>query len=406
MYVINIIMPTVSEKGKAMPTSPIRRLTPYAEEAKRQGKKVYHLNIGQPDIPPPQVALESIRDLRIVALEYTHSAGNEIYRRKLAEYYKRSKIYVDYSDILITTGASEAIQFSFSSCLNAGDEVICPEPGYANYNAFASFTGNLLVPITSKIDNDFALPSVFEIEKKLTPKTKGIILCNPNNPTGYIYSKRELLQIRDIVKEHDLFLFSDEAYREFCYDGIEPISAMHLKGIENNVIMIDSVSKRFSECGVRIGSMVSKNKDIMQTALKYAQARLSPPGLGQIVGEASIDTPAGYYERVINEYARRRDYIVKALNRMSGVYCPEPKGAFYCMVKFPVDDVDKFAQWLLEEFDYNNETVMIAPGTGFYTTPGLGKNEARLAYVLNVEQLTKAMTILEEALRVYPGRTL
>jgi len=389
-----------------MPTSPIRKLTPYAEAAKRQGKTVYHLNIGQPDIPPPQVALDAIRDLRIVALEYTHSAGNESYRRKLAEYYKRSNIEVDYSDILITTGASEAILFTFSSCLNAGDEVISPEPCYANYNAFASFTGNTLVPLTSKIENDFALPSVFEIEKNLTPKTKGIILCNPNNPTGYIYTKRELLQIRDIVKEHDLFLFSDEAYREFCYDGVEPVSAMHLKGIENNVVMIDSVSKRFSECGVRIGSIVTKNKDVIATALKYGQARLSPPGLGQIVGEASIETPQEYYTNVVEEYTRRRNYIVSALNNIPGVYCPEPKGAFYCMVKFPVDDVDKFAQWLLEEFDYNNQTVMIAPGSGFYTTPGLGRDQARIAYVLNVEKLTKAVEVLTEALKIYPGRTI
>jgi len=399
-------MPSVSEKGMKMPTSPIRKLTPYAEAAKRQGKTVYHLNIGQPDIPPPQVALDAIRDLRIVALEYTHSAGNESYRRKLAEYYKRSNIEVDYSDILITTGASEAILFTFSSCLNAGDEVISPEPCYANYNAFASFTGNTLVPLTSKIENDFALPSVFEIEKNLTPKTKGIILCNPNNPTGYIYTKRELLQIRDIVKEHDLFLFSDEAYREFCYDGVEPVSAMHLKGIENNVVMIDSVSKRFSECGVRIGSIVTKNKDVIATALKYGQARLSPPGLGQIVGEASIETPQEYYTNVVEEYTRRRNYIVSALNNIPGVYCPEPKGAFYCMVKFPVDDVDKFAQWLLEEFDYNNQTVMIAPGSGFYTTPGLGRDQARIAYVLNVEKLTKAVEVLTEALKIYPGRTI
>ncbi len=399
-------MPTVSEKGKAMPTSPIRRLTPFAEAAKRQGKTIYHLNIGQPDIPPPQVALDAIRDLRIVSLEYTHSAGNETYRRKLAEYYKRYDINVDYSDILITTGASEAILFSFSSCLNYGDEVISPEPCYANYNAFASFTGNVIIPLTSKIENDFALPPVYEIEEKLTPKTKGIILCNPNNPTGYAYTKRELLQIRDIVKEYDLFLFSDEAYREFCYDGIEPISAMHLKGIEENVVMIDSVSKRFSECGVRIGSIVTKNKEVIQTALKYGQARLSPPGLGQIVGEASIDTPEEYYMDVIMEYTKRRDYIVKALNNIPGVYCPEPKGAFYCMVKLPVDDTDKFAQWLLEEFDYNNQTVMIAPGSGFYTSPGLGKDQARLAYVLNVEKLAKSVEVLAEALKVYPGRTL
>ena len=398
-------MPTVSEKGKAMPTSPIRRLTPYAEEAKRQGKTVYHLNIGQPDIMPPAVALDSIRDFRIKTLEYTHSAGNESYRRKLADYYKRYDINVEYSDIMVTTGASEAILFAFSSCLNAGDEIITPEPGYANYNAFAAETGNIIVPLTCSIENDFALPSVFEIEKKLTKRTKGIMLCNPNNPTGYIYSKKELLQIRDIVKDNDLFLFSDEAYREFCYDGNTPSSAMHLKGVEENVIMIDSVSKRFSECGVRIGSLVTKNKDVIETAIKYGQARLSPPGLGQIVGEASIDTPEEYYADVLQEYTRRRDYIVKALNDIPGVYCPEPKGAFYCMVKFPVKDIDRFAQWLLEDFEYNNQTVMIAPGTGFYTTPGLGKNEARLAYVLNVGDLTKAVKVLEEALKVYPDKT-
>ena len=398
-------MPTVSEKGKAMPTSPIRRLTPYAEEAKRQGNTVYHLNIGQPDIMPPAVALDSIRDFRIKTLEYTHSAGNESYRRKLADYYKRYDINVEYSDIMVTTGASEAILFAFSSCLNAGDEIITPEPGYANYNAFAAETGNIIVPLTCSIENDFALPSVFEIEKKLTKRTKGIMLCNPNNPTGYIYSKKELLQIRDIVKDNDLFLFSDEAYREFCYDGNTPSSAMHLKGVEENVIMIDSVSKRFSECGVRIGSLVTKNKDVIETAIKYGQARLSPPGLGQIVGEASIDTPEEYYADVLQEYTRRRDYIVKALNDIPGVYCPEPKGAFYCMVKFPVKDIDRFAQWLLEDFEYNNQTVMIAPGTGFYTTPGLGKNEARLAYVLNVGDLTKAVKVLEEALKVYPDKT-
>lgn len=396
-------MPSVSEKGKQMPSSPIRRLTPYAEKAKQQGKKVYHLNIGQPDIPPPSVALESIRDLRIVALEYTHSAGNETYRRKLADFYRTKKINVDYSDIIVTTGASEAIKFAFSSCLNAGDEVITPEPGYANYSAFAAETGNILVPLATSIENDFVLPSIFEIEKRLTSRTKGILICNPNNPTGYVYSKRELLQIRDIVKENDLFLFSDEAYREFCYDGIEPISAMQLRGIEENVVMIDSVSKRFSECGTRIGSLVSKNHEVIDTAMKYAQARLSPPGLGQIVGEASIDTPQEYYDEVLNEYAARRDFFVKALNNIPGVYCPEPKGAFYCMVKFPVDDIDKFAQWLLEDFSYENQTVMIAPGTGFYSTPNKGKTEARLAYVLNIEELKKVVTIIEEALKTYKG---
>ena len=397
-------MPSISEKGKSMPASPIRKLVPYSEEAKRKGKKVYHLNIGQPDIPTPEVALNAVRSINLKVIEYSHSAGNESYRRKLAAFYQKIGINIDYTEILITTGGSEAILFALMSCVNPGEEVITPEPFYANYNGFATTAGIKIVPVTSYIKEDFALPPISEIEKKITPKTKGIIICNPNNPTGYLYSKEELLHLKEIVKKHDLFLFSDEAYREFCYDGAEHFSAMNLEGIEKNVILLDSVSKRYSECGVRIGALISRNKDVISTALKFAQARLSPPGLGQIVGEASIDTPDGYFKEVNREYTARRNYMVEALNKIPGVYCPKPKGAFYTVVKLPVDDSDKFAQWLLEEFDYNNQTVMVAPASGFYSTPGSGKNEVRIAYVLKIDDLRNAMMILEEALKVYPGR--
>lgn len=398
-------MPSISEKGKTMPASPIRKLVPFAEEAKRKGRKVYHLNIGQPDIPTPEVALNAIRNLNQKVIEYSHSAGNETYRRKLAAFYQRLGIMVDHTEILITTGGSEAILFALGSCINPGEEVITPEPFYANYNGFATSAGIKIVPVTSHIDNDFALPPIAEIEKKITPKTKGIIICNPNNPTGYLYSKEELVQLSEIVRRHNLWLFSDEAYREFCYDGNEHFSASRLEGIEQNVIMLDSVSKRYSECGVRIGALVTKNKDVLATALKFAQARLSPPGLGQIVGEASIETPAGYFTEVNKEYTARRNYMVDALNRMPGVYCPKPKGAFYTVVKLPVDDSDRFAKWLLEDFEYKNQTVMVAPATGFYSTCGLGKNEVRIAYVLKIDDLKNAMEILAEALKVYPGRT-
>jgi aspartate aminotransferase len=387
-----------------MPASPIRKLVPYSEEAKRKGRKVYHLNIGQPDIPTPEVALNALRNINIKVLEYSHSAGNESYRRKLALFYQKAGINVDHTEMLITTGGSEAIIFAFMACVNPGEEVITPEPFYANYNGFAITAGIKIVPVTSYITEDFALPPIQEIEKKITAKTKGIIVCNPNNPTGYLYSKEELQHLRDIVKKHDLFLFSDEAYREFCYDGAEHFSAMNLEGIENNVIMLDSVSKRYSECGVRIGALVTKNKEVISTALKFAQARLSPPGLGQIAGEASIDTPDQYFRDVNKEYTARRNYMVEALNRIPGVYCPKPKGAFYAVVKLPVDDADKFAQWLLEDFEYNNQTVMVAPASGFYSTPGSGKNEVRIAYVLKIDDLTMAMKVLEEALKVYPGR--
>ena len=399
-------MPSISDKGKVMPASPIRRLVPYAEEAKRQGRKVYHLNIGQPDIPTPGVALDALRNMNIKVIEYSHSAGNETYRRKLATYYRGIGINVDHTEMLVTTGGSEAVLFALMSCVNPGEEVITPEPFYANYNGFAIAAGIKMVTVTSYIRDDFALPPISEIEKKITPKTKGIIICNPNNPTGYLYSKEELLKIRDIVKKHDLFLFSDEVYREFCYDGEEHFSAMKLEGIEKNVVMLDSVSKRYSECGVRIGALVSRNKDVISTALKFAQARLSPPGLGQIVAEASIDTPLGYFAEVNSEYTARRDYIVKSLNNIPGVYCPKPNGAFYTVVKLPVDDTDRFAQWLLEEFEYKNQTVMIAPASGFYFTPGYGKNEVRIAYVLKIEDLKNAIEVLAEALKIYPGRVI
>ena len=389
-----------------MPASPIRKLVPYAEEAKRKGRKVYHLNIGQPDIPTPEVAMDALRNLDIKVIEYSHSAGNESYRRKLADYYKTIGINVDHTEMLVTTGGSEAVLFALLSCINPGEEVITPEPFYANYNGFAITAGIKIVTVTSFISDDFALPPISEIEKKITPKTKGIIICNPNNPTGYLYSREELMKIRDIVKKHDLYLFSDEVYREFCYDGKEHFSAMNLEGIEQNVIMLDSVSKRYSECGVRIGALITKNKDVISTALKFGQARLSPPGLGQIVGEASINTPKGYFEEVNREYTLRRNYMVEALNSIPGVYCPKPKGAFYTVVKLPVDDADRFAQWLLEHFEYKNQTVMIAPASGFYFTPGSGKNEVRIAYVLKKDDLKNAIEVLAEALKVYPGKVM
>jgi aspartate aminotransferase len=397
-------MPLISEKGKAMPASPIRKLVPYAEAAKKKGRKVYHLNIGQPDIPTPEVALNAIRNIDLKVIEYSHSAGNETYRRKLASYYQKLGINIDHTEILITTGGSEAVLFALMACVNPGEEVITPEPFYANYNGFATSAGVKVVPVTSYIIDDFALPPIKEIEKKITARTKGIIICNPNNPTGYLYSKEELLHLREIVKRHDLFLFSDEVYREFCYDGAEHFSAMKLEGVENNVIMLDSVSKRYSVCGVRIGALITKNKEVIATALKFAQARLSPPGLGQIVGEASIDTPANYFKDVNKEYTARRNYMVEALNKIPGVYCPKPKGAFYTVVRLPVDDSDKFAQWLLEEFEFCNQTVMVAPASGFYSTPGFGKNEVRIAYVLKIEDLKNAMEVLSEALKIYPGR--
>lgn len=399
-------MPQISEKGKLMPMSPIRKLVPYAEAAKAKGRTVYHLNIGQPDIKTPEVALEAVRNCSEKVIEYSHSAGNLSYRKKLSKYYRSIGIDIDENDMLITTGGSEAITFALMSCLNPGDELIIPEPFYANYNGFAISAGVVVKPITSDIESDFALPSIEEFEKLITPKTKGIVICNPNNPTGYLYSKEELDQLRKIILKYDLYLFSDEVYREFCYDGNEHFSAMNLKGLEQNVILMDSVSKRYSECGVRIGALITKNKEVIDTAMKFAQARLCPPAFGQIAAEASLDTPKEYFEEVYNEYIERRNFMVEKLNAMEGVYCPTPKGAFYTVVKLPVDDADNFAQWILEDFEHNNQTVMVAPATGFYATKGLGRDEVRIAYVLKKEDLANAMETLAEALKAYPGRTI
>ncbi|HAF27606.1 MAG TPA: aspartate aminotransferase [Bacteroidales bacterium] len=399
-------MPQISQKGLQMPASPIRKLVPFAEEAKKKGHKVYHLNIGQPDIPTPQVALTAIKNLNEKVIEYSHSAGNESYRKSLAKYYKSVGIDVDHTEMLITTGGSEAITFAFLSTLNPGDEVIIPEPFYANYNGFAVSAGVVVKPITSSITNDFALPSIEEFEKLITPKTKGIVICNPNNPTGYLYSESELQQLKTLIEKYDLYLYSDEVYREFCYDGNEHFSAMNLKGIENNVILMDSVSKRYSMCGVRIGALITKNKEVINAAMKFAQARLCPPSFGQWASEAALNTPNEYFKEVYNEYIDRRNFMVEALNKMEGVYCPKPKGAFYTVVKLPIDDADKFAQWILTDFEYKKQTVMVAPATGFYATPGLGKNEVRIAYVLKKEDLKNAMETLEVALKAYPGRTI
>ncbi|MHC1705850.1 MAG: pyridoxal phosphate-dependent aminotransferase [Tenuifilaceae bacterium] len=399
-------MPIISEKGKAMPASPIRKLVPFAEEAKRKGRKVYHLNIGQPDIPTPKVALDAIKNNPLNVVEYSHSAGNESYRKGLANYYKGIGINITHNDIITTTGGSEAITIAFMVCLNPGDEVIIPEPFYANYNSFALQAGVVVKPITSYIKSDFALPPISEFEKLITPKTKGIVICNPNNPTGYLYSQSELEQLATLIKKYDLYLFSDEVYREFCYDGVTHFSAMMLKGLENNVILLDSVSKRYSMCGVRIGALISLNKEVIASAMKFAQARLSPPSYGQIAAEAALSTPKEYFDEVYNEYIERRNYMVEALNKMEGVYCPKPKGAFYTVVKLPIDDSDKFSQWLLDSFEYNNQTVMLAPATGFYSTCGAGKNEVRIAYVLKIDDLKNAMKCLEEALKQYPGRTI
>ncbi|MDX9768917.1 MAG: pyridoxal phosphate-dependent aminotransferase [Tenuifilaceae bacterium] len=399
-------MPQISEKGKAMPASPIRKLVPYAEGAKQKGRKVYHLNIGQPDIATPEVALKAIKDNALKVVEYSHSAGNESYRRGLAEYYRSVGIDIDHNQIIITAGGSEAITIGFMSCLNPGDEVIIPEPFYANYNGFATSAGVKVVPVTSSIEDGFALPPMAEMEKLITPKTRGVVICNPNNPTGYLYSKEELEQLAELVKKYDMYLFADEVYREFCYDGQTHFSTMNLKGLENNVVLMDSVSKRYSMCGVRVGALISRNCEIMAAAMKFAQARLCPPSYGQIAAEAALSTPKEYFTEVYDEYIKRRDFMVEELNKMEGVVCPMPKGAFYTVVKLPVDDADKFAQWLLESFEYNNQTVMLAPASGFYATPGLGKDEVRIAYVLKIEDLKNAMETLEAALKQYPGRTI
>ncbi|MEA3503723.1 MAG: pyridoxal phosphate-dependent aminotransferase [Bacteroidota bacterium] len=399
-------MPKISDRGLQMPESPIRKLVPYAEAAKKRGVKVHHLNIGQPDIKTPDVALDTIKNLKENVLAYSHSAGNETYRRGLAEYYKSVGINVDHNEIMITTGGSEAISFAFNTCMNTGDEVIIPEPFYTNYNGFAIAADVKIVPVTSYIKDGFALPAIAEFEKKITPRTKAIMICNPNNPTGYLYSMEELEALKEIVIKHDLYLFADEVYREFAYDGHKHHSVMKLKGIDNRIVIMDSVSKRYSECGVRIGALVCKNKDVMTTAMKYAQARLSPPGLGQIVGEASLDTPPEYFTEVYDEYIDRRNLVIEKLNKIDGVVASKPKGAFYTVIGLPIDDADIFCQWLLEDFNHNGETVMLAPATGFYATKGLGKNEVRLAYVLKKEDLTSAIDCLEVALKQYPGKTI
>lgn len=396
-------MPLLSHKAQLMPPSPIRKLVPFAEQAKKEGKKIYHLNIGQPDIETPDVMLDALRNLKIKVVEYSHSAGIESYRRKLTGYYKKFNINLDYSEIMITNGGSEAIEIAMMSCLNEGDEIIIPEPFYANYNGFSTQAGVTIKPIISSIDSGFALPPISEFEKVITPKTKAIMICNPSNPTGYLYSKEELESLRDIIKKYDLFLFADEVYREFCYDGKEYFSVMHLQGLDENVVMLDSISKRYSACGARIGAFISRNKDVMAAALKFAQARLSPPTFGQIAAEAAIDTPQSYFDKVKAEYISRRDFVIEELNKMDGVFCPKPSGAFYCIAQLPIDDSDNFCQWLLEKFDYQMQTVMLAPATGFYSHPDLGKKQVRIAYVLNLNDLKNAMECLRQALKVYPG---
>jgi aspartate aminotransferase len=393
----------ISKRGQAMPASPIRKLVPYAEAAKKKGIKVYHLNIGQPDIETPKMVLDAVRHSDFKVLEYSHSAGNESYRRKLVGYYESVGIHVNHNEIIVTTGGSEAIQFGFMACLDAGDEVIIPEPFYANYNGFAVAAGVKVVPVTSHIETGFALPPMEEFEKKITPKTKAIVICNPNNPTGYLYSNEEMQQLKQIILKHNLYLFSDEAYREFCYEG-KQISAMHLEGVDENVIIMDTISKRYSACGGRIGAFITKNKTVLDAVMKFAQARLSPPSFAQIAGEAAIDLPADYFDTTKAEYKSRRDLIVKRLNAMEGVFCPNPGGAFYAMAQLPIDDADVFCQWLLEDFSFEGQTVMLAPATGFYGTPGLGKKEVRLAYVLNLNDINMAMNCLEMALKKYNNK--
>ena len=393
----------ISNRGIQMPPSPIRKLVPFAEAAKKRGTKVYHLNIGQPDIATPEKILDAVRNSDFKVLEYSHSAGNESYRKKLVQYYSRAGINVTQDQIIITTGGSEAILFGFMACMDAGDEVIIPEPFYANYNGFAIEAGVVVKPITSSIETGFALPPIEDFEKAITKKTKAIVVCNPNNPTGYLYSKEEMEVLKQIILKHNLFLFADEAYREFCYEGTHT-SAMHLTGVDENVVLMDTISKRYSACGGRIGAFVTKNKELLNSVMKFAQARLSPPSFAQILGEAAVDLPANYFDTTKAEYKKRRDSIVKRLNAIPGVFCPNPGGAFYAMAKLPIDDADIFCQWLLESFSHNGQTLMLAPATGFYSTPGLGKQEVRLAYVLNTDAINKAMDCLEKALQEYPGR--
>jgi len=394
-------MPKISKKGQQMPESPIRKLVPYSEIAKKRGTKVYHLNIGQPDIKTPEVAMNSIKNIDIKVLEYSHSAGFESYRRKLSEYYQKHNLPINFEDIIITTGGSEALLFAMGSTMDTDDEIIIPEPFYANYNGFSTASGVKVVPVISTIDEGFALPPIADFEKLITPKTKAILICNPGNPTGYLYSKEEIFQLAELVKKHDLFLIADEVYREFIYDGDEHFSVMNVPGIEQHAIMIDSVSKRYSMCGARIGCIVSKNKEVIAAAMKFAQARLSPPTFAQIASEAALDTPQSYFDEVIIEYKDRRDTLIAELNQIEGVKVATPKGAFYCIAKLPVKNADNFAQWLLESYDFNGETVMVAPAAGFYSTPNVGLDEVRIAYVLKKEDLIKSVRILKEALKIY-----
>lgn len=399
-------MPQTSVRGQIMPESPIRKLVPLSDKAKERGVKVYHLNIGQPDLKTPKVALEAIKNIDRAILEYSPSNGIKSLRLKLAEYYRKFNINVTENDIIVTSGGSEAVNFAFMACLDPGDEIIVPEPAYANYTAFAIAAGAVVKPVVSTIEEGFALPPIEKFEELITPRTKGILICNPNNPTGYLYTREELNKIRDLVKKYDLYLFSDEVYREFCYTGAPYISAFHLDGIENNVILFDSVSKRYSECGIRVGALVTKNKEVWKSVMKFCQARLSPPLIGQIIAEASVDTPQEYMLEMYNEYVERRKFLIDGLNRIPGVYSPIPMGAFYTVAKLPIDDADKFCTWLLSEFEYEGQTVMMAPASGFYTTNELGKDEVRVAYVLEKEDLAKALFVLKKALEVYPGRTI
>ena len=397
-------MPKVSNKGNQMPESPIRKLVPYADIAKKKGNKVYHLNIGQPDIKSPEVAMNSIKNLDIKVLEYSHSAGFESYRTKLSEYYKKTGLPIDVAEIIITTGGSEALLFAMGSTMDFGDELIIPEPFYANYIGFSTASGVKVVPVISTIETGFALPPIADFEKLITPKTKAILICNPGNPTGYLYSKEEMTQLAELVKKHDLFLIADEVYREFTYDGDVHYSVMNIPGLEENAIMIDSVSKRYSMCGARIGCIVSKNEELMATAMKFAQARLSPPTFAQIASEAALDTPQSYFDEVITEYRDRRDTLVEELNKIEGVKVSKPKGAFYCIAQLPIDNADTFAQWMLESYDLNKETVMVAPAAGFYSTPGVGLNEVRIAYVLKKSDLIRSVEILKDAISVYNSK--
>lgn len=397
-------MPKISNKGAAMPASPIRKLVPFADQAKKEGVKIYHLNIGQPDIKTPEIALEAVKNFEQKVISYLHSEGSEKYRLKLKSYYQSVGVNLSEKDILVTTGGSEALLFGLLSCLDPDDEIIIPEPFYANYNGFTTAGNIKVVPIQTSIENGFALPPIGDFEAKITNKTKAILICNPNNPTGYLYSKSELETLKEIALKYDLFLFVDEVYREFVYDGAVHTSIMSLEGLEEHAIVIDSISKRYSACGARIGALVTKNKSVIQTALKFAQARLSPPTYSEVLAEAAHDTPASYFEEVKAEYLNRRNTLVNGLNKLKGVYCPNPGGAFYVMCKLPIDDADKFCQWILESFSYQDSTVMLAPGTGFYATKGLGHNEVRMAYVLNVDDLHRSISILEKALEQYPGR--